>query len=176
LGAPSNIYLPALDYFLGNGRIPGPWTLAEGVKRIPAGHVLTVSRDGRAKLRRYWRPVGQPKIRLNAKEKIERAGELFKQSLHRRVSPDIRTGVLLSSGIDSTLIVAVLRKMLNASFDTFTFRYDEYDGNYNEVDQARATADYFGVKHHELIFRPSDIPKWLSLLLRLISQSLLDLR
>jgi asparagine synthase (glutamine-hydrolysing) len=152
-----NVNLPALDFFLGNGLVPAPWTCVERINKIPPAHVLTVPRSGRVSLRRYWKACGRPKLELHPEEANEHLAQLFENSLRRRSSTDAQTGVLLSGGVDSKLVVAGLKSQLGVIPHTFTFHYSDYEGEFNEIDDARRTADYFGTQHHEIIFRPSDI-------------------
>lgn len=163
---PRDLNSAAVDFFLASGFVPAPWTLLQRVARLPTAHVLRRVGDGTITVRRYWRPVGQPKLRLSPKETTEHLGRLFKQALRRRHCPGARTGLLLSGGIDSGLVLAGLTKLLGASVDTFTFRYADYDGKMNEVDLARRTAEHFGSRHHEVVVRPAAIADQLSWLLR----------
>lgn len=166
VGVSPDINLPALDLFLGNGSIPAPWTFVEQIEKIPAAHVLSVSQGGSSSLRRYWQATGSPELRLSTNETTKHLGNLFEKSLRRRWSPDTKNGVLLSSGVDSKLIVAGFKKWLGASIDTFTFRYTDYYGQFNEVDEARRAAEYFGTQHYEIDFRPTDIVDNLEWMLR----------
>ena len=136
------------------------------VEKVPPAHVLRISANGGLDVRRYWRPRGQPKMRLEERESTSRLGALFEQSLRRRSSGAGRLGVLLSAGVDSKLIVAGLANTLGASFSTFTFHYTDYEGEFNELDEARQTADHFGTDHHELLLRPSDVADNLEWMLR----------
>jgi asparagine synthase (glutamine-hydrolysing) len=77
--------------------------------------------------------------------------------------------VLLSGGVDSRLILAGLCRLLDlpgSSFDTFTFRYADYRGVWNENEPARATAEHFGTRHHEIAYGPRDVAAGLDWMLR----------
>jgi asparagine synthase (glutamine-hydrolysing) len=162
---PRKVNLAALDFFLGNGFVPSPWTLIERINKIPPAHILRCTDRGAVEVHRYWWPRGRPKFRLGEQETAEQLGSLLLQSLRRRVSAGRATGVLLSAGVDSKLIVAGLQR-LGACVDTFTFRYTDYDGKWNEVDEARRIATYFGTRHHEMTYRPADIVDNLAWMLR----------
>jgi asparagine synthase (glutamine-hydrolysing) len=156
-GVSGEINLPALDFFLGNGFVPSPWSFAEKVHKIPPAHVLHCKSAQAAQLERYWHPTGKPKISLNGSDVISRLSDLFAQSLSRRCSREGPSSVLLSGGVDSKLILAGLTRLLKVPAETFTFRYTDYQGEFNEVGEARKTAAYFGATHHEIRFSPSDI-------------------
>jgi asparagine synthase (glutamine-hydrolysing) len=164
-GVPGEMDLNALDFFLGNGFVPSPWTFAKEVRRVPPAHLLRLG-SGPAELRRYWRPTGRPKLRLRPGEATDRFLELFAGSLRRRWSPGQRTGVLLSSGVDSKLIAAGLGKLAGFSPETFTFRYTNYEGEFNEVEEARRAARELGLVHYEIPFGPTDIAEHLEWLVR----------
>ncbi len=166
LGVSPDINLNALDLFLGNGSIPAPWSFVERIKKIPPAHALTIHTNGFHDVTRYWQPTGLPKLTTDRDKTTKNLGELFKQSLLRRWSSNAKTGVLLSSGVDSKMIVAGLRTWFDASVDTFTFQYTDYDSPMNEVDEARRTARYFGMPHHEIRVRPTDIIDNLDWILR----------
>ncbi len=157
LGVPRELDRDALDFFLGFGYVPAPWTLLQAVRKVPAAHLLRV-RDGSVRVERYWRPCWQPKMSLTAEERTERLGFLVRQAVRRRVTSS-RLGILLSGGVDSALLVACAATdpKIAASVETFTFRYRDYDGADNETAQARQIADHFRVPHHEMEVGPSDV-------------------
>jgi asparagine synthase (glutamine-hydrolysing) len=160
----------ALDAFLACGYVPAPWTFVEGIKKVPPGHVLTCERGKTPMCRYIWHRHSDPNRALNNGEVAkEQLGDLFTQALRRRYTPGVRTGVLLSGGVDSKLIVAGLVRLLGIpgdTIDTFTFRYAEYEGKYNELELAEQAARYFGTRHHEITVRPVDIPNNLEHMLR----------
>jgi asparagine synthase (glutamine-hydrolysing) len=167
-GVDTKLNLPALDFFLSNGFVPAPWTLAERVSKIPPGHLLCCSNSGSIELRRYWRPRTQPKLDLDPDAVTEGFREHLEKALHRHWSPG--AGVLLSGGVDSKTILAGLREFLGVSPDAFTFNYTDYEGAQNELAAARRAAEHFGCKHYELTFRPSDIPENLEWFVRSYGQ------
>ena len=82
------VNLPAMDYYLGSGHIPAPWTLARGISKVQPAHLLSASRRASTRIERYWRPTGQPKLDLRPDQTTERLGNFLKQSLRRRVNRD----------------------------------------------------------------------------------------
>jgi asparagine synthase (glutamine-hydrolysing) len=140
----------ALDFLLAEGYAASPMTLVEGVARLPAGEVLVATAPGRHRLEGFARYSGQPKVSMGRTERTRRFGELFEQAVRRRVNPDQATGVLVSSGIDSTLTLAVLTRVLGVPARAYTFRYEDYSGLKNESDGARRAADYLRAPHTEI--------------------------
>ncbi len=150
------INLPALDYFLGTDHIPAPWTLAAGIRKLQPAHLLTAGRRRSARVARYWRPTGQPKLILSPDEVVERLDFHLKRSLKRRVKRGEDIALLLSGGVDSKLLAASLRD-LGCPFRAYTFRYAQYEGAFNETGEAERTARHLGIPFAEIPFEPGDI-------------------
>jgi len=140
----------ALDFFLAEGYVAAPLTLVDGIQRLTAGELLTATAPGSYSIEVYAHLSGQPKARASKEEQARQYGRAFTHAMERRYEPNRSTAVLLSGGVDSTLMTGVLAKMLGAPVQTFTFQYLDYDGPKNEGGEARAAAEYFGVPH-ELI-------------------------
>jgi asparagine synthase (glutamine-hydrolysing) len=156
IGLPPTVNLGALDFFLATGYIPAPWTLLEQIRRVPPSHYLMATRDA-VRIERWWWPAWRPKVLMTPAGIAERYGFYFSQALRRRTRCGGRYGVLLSGGVDSALIAAGLVRLLGLSVDTFTFRYSEYDGPFNEGESARKIADSLGVPHQEIDFGPQHV-------------------
>ena len=153
-GVPGDVNLAALDFFFGNGFVPSPWTFARDVRKMPPAHLLRLG-NGTPELRRYYRPTGKPKLKMGDAEVGERFLDLLERALRKRASG--RIAVLLSSGVDSKLMTAGLRKRLDIPLTAYTFRYANYDGVFNEGDNAREAARQLGAEHREIEFRPQDL-------------------
>jgi asparagine synthase (glutamine-hydrolysing) len=159
----------ALDAFLACGCVPAPWTFVEGINKVPPGHVLTCERGKTPTCRYLWHHHNPSRMLNDSEVAKEQLGDLYAQALRRHYTPGVRTGVLLSGGVDSKLIVAGLVRLLGVpgdTIDTFTFRYAEYEGKYNELELAEQAARYFGTRHHEITVRPVEIPNNLEHMLR----------
>jgi asparagine synthase (glutamine-hydrolysing) len=163
----------ALDAFLACGYVPAPWTFIERIHKIPPGYVLICKR-GKTLSCQCLRPhQGEPSRVLSDEQVIEELRQILTQALRRRYTAEVKTGVLLSGGVDSKLIVAGLTRLLNIpgdTLDTFTFRYADYEGKYNELEPARQAARHFGTRHHEITFQPSEVPGNLDLMLRFFEE------
>jgi asparagine synthase (glutamine-hydrolysing) len=161
LGASTEIDADALDFFLAAGYFPAPWTGLARVGKVPPAHVLACRPPGRAELRPFWRGTGAPKLRLPVEQTTERIATLLTRSLRRRQEPGARTGVFLSGGVDSAVLVGLLTRRLQLDVDTFTFQYGGYDGVFNENRRAADTARHFGTRHHVIEFTPDDLAEHL---------------
>ncbi len=123
-------------------------------KRLPAGHILVVTRDG-VRLKKYWEiPFVAKKEDLGEQFYLDRIGELLERAVERRLVSDVPVGAYLSGGLDSSIIVALMKKIGGAPPETFSIGFPE-DG-YNENKYAELVARHVGAKHHSLTLTHSN--------------------
>ena len=134
------------DYFTFQ-YVPDPLTMFEGVCELPAAHYLRLH-DGKIQVQRYWELEFHPDPRLDMERAAERIREAMTDSVYRHKQSDVRWGAYLSSGIDSTLVVALLRK--SQEVDTFSIGFSGKHREINELRLARDTAKALGTRHHEV--------------------------
>ncbi|MFL6229906.1 MAG: asparagine synthase (glutamine-hydrolyzing) [Pyrinomonadaceae bacterium] len=141
----------SLYHYLSFLTAPAPDTLFRDVKKIPAGHMLTVSRDGSTTLTRYWDAL--PPEELTERSEAESRAELMRllrASVKKRMMADVPVGVFLSGGVDSSANVALMAEQSARPVRTFTVGFRDHE-EYNELDAARAVAERFGTEHHEVL-------------------------
>jgi asparagine synthase (glutamine-hydrolysing) len=144
LGTTPGIEPRALARYLALDFVPTPWCIFEGVRKLPAAHQLELRPGGEPRLEPYWQlpvPTGQP-----VSDVAERLRTLFERAVERRLMSDVPIGLLLSGGLDSTLVGAALRR-LDVRLETFSLGFEEAD--FDESGAARAVADWLGTRHHE---------------------------
>ena len=127
--------------------VPDPFTMFEGIYQLPAAHYLRLHR-GQIQLHRYWQLQFEPDDRLTMAHAAENIREAMTDSVNRHKQSDVRWGAYLSSGIDSTLVVALLRK--SHDVDTFSIGFSGKHREINELASARETAKVLGTRHHEV--------------------------
>jgi len=148
------VNLKALDEYLTFQYIPSPNTLFEGIWKLPQGHTLSYS-HGKMTLHQYWDvKFSQELEKVDEREKAEELLNLFKESIRLRLISDVPLGVLLSGGLDSSAVVAVMSGLVNQPIKTFTIGFDA-EGDYNEAKYARLVANRFETDHHEIIVQPN---------------------
>lgn len=130
--------------------VPEPNTMFRGIKKLPPGHYVTVSRDGDMDIRRYWDPMLEPEERPFA-EYVEQIREALKDSVIHHMQSDVERGCFLSSGIDSTAIAAHMRRI--EPIRTFSVGFD---GPNNETVISRETAKTLDTEHYEKIITQED--------------------
>jgi asparagine synthase (glutamine-hydrolysing) len=152
--------------------VPDPDTLLEGIKKLEPG-TYGIYRDGALELRRYWDvPVpgpgamsldvgrgGRPEVEAEA---VERLDELLQTAVEARLVSDVPLGAFLSGGVDSSLIVALMRRAGRTGITTQTVFWPEsaarYDIEVSDREYARAVRDRFGdLDYHEIEIRPDVI-------------------
>ncbi len=144
----------ALALYLAHRYVPGPRTIYEGVSCLPAGHTLTLE-GGRLQVERYWETVMADAYDMDTlEEAADGLSRLLDESVRLRMIADVPLGALLSGGIDSAAIVALMARHSPRPVQTFTVGFEgarRDDGwGYDETKDARALASYFGTDHHEL--------------------------
>jgi asparagine synthase (glutamine-hydrolysing) len=152
----------ALYHYLTFLTTPAPQTLFRHIQKIPAGHVLTLRRDGTLDIRQYWDALppldtDAPRSDEEHKEEILR---LLRASITKRMMSDVPFGVFLSGGVDSSANVALMSEQMSRPVETFTvgFRDHEY---LNELESARRIARDFGTNHHEVIIAEEEMRAFL---------------
>lgn len=150
------INLHALNHYLSLGYVPGDMCLFEGVHKLPPAHCgrLNLS-TGTLDIRRYWGlPANQPKSSVDGAELAAEAGELIEDSVRLRLIADVPVGVLLSGGLDSSLVVAAAARVSSSPVETFTIALP--GSSLDEAHHAQKVASFFGTRHHVLpLAKPS---------------------
>jgi asparagine synthase (glutamine-hydrolysing) len=148
--------LDALEAFLSFNSVPGPLTIFRGVRKLPPGHLL-VWEDGVAepRLDRYARPapVAAGDVRREPEDVL--AAELrerLRDSVRAHLVADVPVGVLLSGGVDSSLLAAFAAEASTEPVRTFTIGFRER--SFDETEDARRVAELYGTTHRELVLEP----------------------
>ena len=141
--------LEALDVFLTLGYFPGELTPLRGVRKLPAAHRLVVDATG-ARVERYWElPVpGEHVRRLGDEEWLERFLASLEESVRLRLMSDVPLGAMLSGGLDSSVVTALMARNMTEPVKTFSVGFREDPGS--ELGDARLVAAAVGADHHEL--------------------------
>jgi len=147
---PRRIDEAALDCFLGFEFIPAPMTAFAGIRALPAGHWLEWD-NGSANIRQYWR-LGQQSEERPEKEWSEALRAQLERAVRLRLESDVPLGAFLSGGIDSSTVVAMMRRASAGPIRTFALGYKE--AGFSEFAYAKKVANHFGTVHNELLIDP----------------------
>jgi len=140
--------------------VPAPRTLLRGLRKLRPGHSLTFFPDGSSRLRRYWRlDTSAPAQELSELEWIEAIHEtLLKAVERRRTIADVPVGVLLSGGLDSSLLVALLAEAGGSDLVTFSVGFeDQPEEKGNEFEYSDLVAAQYATRHHRISIPNSEI-------------------
>ena len=112
-----------------HGVVPAPNTIINGIQKLKPGTFITIDSDRHIQEKTYWRPnAKRPEGSFSNAEYIERAHELLTAAVTKRMNAsDVPIGVLLSGGLDSSLIVALLREAGHERVRTFSIGFEDID-------------------------------------------------
>jgi len=112
-----------------HGVVPAPNTIINGIKKLKPGTFMTLDSKGHIKEKTYWMPnANRPDRIVSNEEYIEKTHELLTASVTKRMNAsDVPIGVLLSGGLDSSLIVALLKEAGHERIRTFSIGFDDID-------------------------------------------------
>ncbi len=138
--------------------VPSPGTLFDGIKKLPPAHYLHIDGQG-YKINRYWGQIPQINRNASFNDLVEEYQLLLEDAIRLQLRSDVPLGLFLSSGIDSTVILAIMRKYITSDIFTFTIGFEDGQAT-NETDEASQMAKVFETKHTEMIVGPTDYQKY----------------
>jgi asparagine synthase (glutamine-hydrolysing) len=140
----------AAELFMAFGYVPGPATLFAGVRKLAPASTLVVEGGRQHEERRYWQPEDNRVEGLGTdwREDRERLLDLLRRAVRERMVSDVPLGAMLSGGLDSSLITALMAEASDAPVKTFAIGFEEDPRS--ELPDARAVAERLGTDHHEL--------------------------
>jgi asparagine synthase (glutamine-hydrolysing) len=165
--------LESLDCYLAMGFVPGERCMLQGVAKLPPAHALTFDlNSGRSRLWRYWElPKLVEEPGQDEESLLDELEALLADAVDRQLVADVPVGVLLSGGVDSSLVTAMAVRA-RSTVKTFTIRFPNA-GRLDETEHARLIARHFGTEHVELDAEPSTVDL-LPLLARQFDEPIID--
>lgn len=156
----------ALHYYLTFHAIPEPLTLVAGMRKLEPGTVMTVEPNGIVKKHRYWEVCFASEDANHTQTENEWMEELEMSLTHAikaRLIADVPVGILLSGGLDSSLLVALISKTTNQSPPTFSIGFESTDEEAgDEFYYSDMVAKEFNTSHHKLFVKMPEIRDALS--------------
>ncbi len=147
---PSSIY-----HYLTYQYIPAPLTIFKGIKKLPPAHYM-VYENQNLLIKQYWKLSYRKKIKHDSlQDYSQHCLQVMEDCVKVRLRSDVPFGAFLSGGIDSSIIVAIMSRMLDRPVKTFSIGFEE--DQYNELPFARIIADKYQTDHHEFIVKPDII-------------------
>jgi asparagine synthase (glutamine-hydrolysing) len=146
-----------LPFLLSFGYIPPPATNYKNILQLPPASFLTFRRGFKPNIRKYWEIKFEESVeKLTLIETREQLRFLIKEAVQKRLESDVPLGAFLSGGVDSSLIVGLVRQISNLPLKTFSAGFSG-DASYDEREYGRYVANLFGTEHFETVVSPADI-------------------
>jgi asparagine synthase (glutamine-hydrolysing) len=151
----------ALQFYMSwHAVVPPPWTILKGVRKMAPATVRVVEEDGSSREHVYWDPPFGG-AETHAKEEWEEMVlATLRTAVERRMVADVPVGVLLSGGVDSSLIVGLLAEMGQHGLSTFSIGFEEANGEKgDEFVYSDLIARHYGTDHNQLFIPSADLLK-----------------
>ncbi|MEJ5915492.1 N-acetylglutaminylglutamine amidotransferase [Pseudokineococcus sp. 1T1Z-3] len=150
----------ALHHYMSfHGVVPAPRTLLNGVRKLPPATVREVTPGGRTTDHTYWAPVHERdpgRAAMSDGDWQEAVLESLRTAVRRRTVSDVPVGVLLSGGIDSSLVVGLLAELGVPDLKTFSVGFEDVGGRSgNEFVYSDLVAQRYSTDHHRILV-PTD--------------------
>ncbi len=151
---PRRLDLDALADYLTYQYIPAPRTIYQGIRKLPAAHTLLIE-SGRVALDCYWQLRFREEPAWSDREYVARLREMIQEAVRSHLISDVSLGVLLSGGMDSSAVVALMSQVADQPIRTFSIGFNEH--GFDELHYARLVARHFKTDHHEEIVTPDAV-------------------
>jgi len=161
-GVERSVNFQALYDYLGFEFVPAPQTMFQGIYKLPAGHYLLYENE-EVSIKQYWDlSFSSAPTSLSFDDAVEKMREHLDFAVKSHLISDVPLGVFLSGGLDSSCIVALMRKHISGDLRTFTIGYE--DKSFSELEYADIVARHCETDHHVLMLdtlRPEYVEKTL---------------
>src|SRR5439155_9956562 len=157
--APRRLDIDSLDAYLSYGYVPGDACILQGYRKLPAAHAMVYDlTTDRLKVWRYWDlPESPPsEAEVSAEGLVEELESLLSDAVSRQMVADVPVGILLSGGLDSSLVTAFASRGSSRAVNTFTVTFPGHR-EHDEGPFARLVAAEFGTRHTELPAEPATV-------------------
>lgn len=138
----------ALELYLQLHAVPAPWSIYRKIRKLPPAHFAILDRNG-LRMQKYWDVDYHKKVRLTEAEALDALEEKLTEAVRLRMISDVPLGALLSGGVDSSVVVALMSKLSGKPIHTFSIGFREQA--FNELEYAQQVADKCGTAHSPTI-------------------------
>lgn len=145
-----SIDVNSLSHYLSLCYVPGPKTIYNGVRSLLPGQMLTMQR-GKIDVKFFWKPISAP-LHIDEATMEENIVSLLTDSVSSRLKCDVDWAVLLSGGIDSSVILSLATRQVRRSIRCFSIGYE--NSSFDESAQAASVANYFGAELNTITLLP----------------------
>ena len=134
--------------------VPAPRTVVNGIRKVKPAHYMLIDKTGGVQEKRYWSLTAKrPDKTMSEQDWITAVHDELRRAVEKRVKiADVPVGVLLSGGIDSSLLVGLLAEAGQKGLKTFSVGFEDApEEKGNEFEYSDAVAEMFGTEHHQLM-------------------------
>ncbi|HEX2411504.1 MAG TPA: N-acetylglutaminylglutamine amidotransferase [Solirubrobacteraceae bacterium] len=169
----------ALHHYLSwHSIVPAPRTILRGVRKLAPATVMIVEPDGRRRERRWWDPPftrDTERAGWAPEDWADAVGEALRTAVRRRMVADVPVGILLSGGLDSSLIVALLAEQGQRGLATFSIGFPDTGGREgDEFEFSDLVAREFGTEHRQIRVEPERVLEALPAAIRAMSEPMVS--
>lgn len=143
--------MAGLDCYLSLNYVPSPWTLVDGIEKLPSAHWLEW-RDGEISSQAYWRLPFGGDTKWTLQDAQDELDSLLKQSMREHLISDVPLGVWLSGGIDSSTVLHYAATVSSSRLKTFSISFR--GRSFDESAYIHQVASHYGTDHTELDLNP----------------------
>src|SRR4051812_39985165 len=178
-GVDTSIDRTALAYYMTfHSVVPAPRTILAGVRKLPPATVRTIEPDGTTSDWLYWRPDftrDDDRADWTARDWEEALLDKLRVAVERRMVSDVPVGVLLSGGIDSSLVVALLAEKGQTGLQTFSIGFESAGGESgDEFEYSTLVAERFATDHHRIAIDNSRLLPGIDAAVRAMSEPMVS--
>lgn len=152
----------SIELYLQLQYIPAPWTIYKNIRKLPPAHFGLFDNCG-LKIEKYWHLDYRRKARISESDALDEFEEKLYDAVRLRMIADVPLGALLSGGVDSSVLVAIMSRITGSSVRTFSIGFDEE--SHNELPYAQSVADICHTEHYPLV-ACSDVAQFLPVIVR----------
>jgi asparagine synthase (glutamine-hydrolysing) len=154
-GIDTSIDPVALHHYMSfHAVVPSPHTILKGVHKLPPATIRVIEPDGRSRDHRFWSlrfETSREEADLSYEDWQVRTLDALRTAVERRLEADVAVGVLLSGGLDSSLIVGLLAEQGQQGLSTFSVGFEAAgDEKGDEFEYSDIVANHFGTDHHKI--------------------------
>lgn len=162
---PREIDLDALNLYLSYLATPSPYTMLKGIRHLQPGEML-IFQNNKITLKPFWDPSNEISANIRSVNKkietlkqasiVKELHDRLSQTVQEHLLADVPVGAFLSGGIDSSVLVGLMKEHIGSRFQTFAIGFEGHD-LFDETGDARRVADHFGTEHYEQNLSPNDL-------------------
>jgi asparagine synthase (glutamine-hydrolysing) len=145
--------LEGLDCYLSMNYVPCPWTLVDGIEKLPPGHWLEW-RDGRINKHAYWRIPDIAPVSKSLEDAKTELDDLLGNAVREHLMSDVPLGVWLSGGVDSSTVLHYAAQASSSRLRTFSISFNGH--SFDESPYIRQVVEHYGTDHEQLNLSPDD--------------------